>query len=315
MENKQSDRSRRVARAAELGATVFAERAAAFDRERRYCHENIPLLRDAGLLGMTLPVELGGGGAGYDETCAVIMETAKACTLTARVIVETNMGAVGAIMAYGTPDQRALAAELVLAGDKPAICITEPVAGSAATEMQTVAKKVDGGWRISGTKHWITGGGVSRLHLVFARAEDEAGRALGIGGFIVVADPANETWPDGLCIESHERTLGLCGMPEARLSFDGCFVPDADVLQAPGGFATGFKQLMTAYNAQRVGAAAVALGVADGALQHAKRYLVSREQFGRPIAEFQGLQWMVADMETAVHAGRLMITDAARSRG
>ncbi|MEO1794513.1 MAG: acyl-CoA dehydrogenase family protein, partial [Pseudomonadota bacterium] len=300
--------------ASTLAADVFDARAATWDRERRYCWDNIDDLRRHGVLGMTLPAELGGRGVDYTKACKVIEEIAGACALTARVVVETNMGAVGAILAYGTEPQKRRAAELVLAGDKPAICITEPSAGSAATDMQTTATPVDGGWRLNGIKHWITGGGISQLHLVFARVLDERGGDLGIGGFIVEADPANGRLHDGFRIARHERTLGLCGMPEAELHFDNVFVSADQVLAPPGGFKRGFAQLMTAYNGQRIGAASVAIGIARGALARAKAYALHREQFGRPIAEFQGLQWMIADMETGVHAAQLMIADAAATR-
>ena len=264
-------------------------------------------------MGMTLPVELGGRGASLLDACLVIEEVAKACTLSARIVVEANMGAVGAVMAYGTPAQKHLAASLVLAGDKPAICITEPEAGSAATDMRTTAKRKGDTYVLNGTKHWITGGGVSKLHLVFARVLDEDGQEEGIGGFLLHRDPEAGFDVPGFRIVRHERTMGLCGMPEAELAFEDVEVPADMALVPPGGFARGFAQLMTAYNAQRVGAGTVAMGVAAGAMERARDHLLEREQFGRPLAEFQGLQWMLADMEAGVHASRLMLHEAARS--
>ncbi|MEM7521769.1 MAG: acyl-CoA dehydrogenase family protein, partial [Pseudomonadota bacterium] len=118
-------------------AALFAPRAERWDRDRVYCWDNIADLKEAGVMGMTLPTSLGGQGASWRDVCLVIEEVAKACTLTARIVVEANMGAVSAVMAYGSPAQKRLAARYVLAGDKPAICITEPYAGSAATQMQT----------------------------------------------------------------------------------------------------------------------------------------------------------------------------------
>ncbi|MEM7654245.1 MAG: acyl-CoA dehydrogenase, partial [Pseudomonadota bacterium] len=191
----------------------------------------------------------------------------------------------------------------------------EPDAGSAATEMTTTARKVGGKYIINGRKHWITGGGVSKLHLIFARVIDEDGQEQGIGGFIVHRDPENGIEPEGFEIVRRERTMGLCGMPEAELAFTDLEVSEEFALQPPGGFKRGFAQLMNAYNSQRVGAGTVALGIAAGALEHAKRYVKERHQFGRPIAEFQGLQWMLADMDTSVHAARLMLYEAARSNG
>ncbi len=294
-------------------APGFAARAHKWDRTRSYCWDNIYELVDAGLMGMTLPREYGGLGASFHDCVLVIEEIAKVCTLTARVVVEANMGGISAIMAYGTAEQKAFCAPIVLAGDKPAICITEPEAGSAATEMQTTARRIDGGYLLNGTKHWITGGGVSKLHLVFARVVDETGVELGIGGFIVHRDPDAGILPQGFDILRREYTMGLCGMPEAELQFSEVMVEDAFALLPKSGYKRGFAELMTAYNSQRVGAGTIAMGVAAGALEHAKSFLKEREQFGRPLAEFQGLQWMIADMDASVHASRLMLHEAAKS--
>ncbi|MEM7443916.1 MAG: 3-sulfinopropanoyl-CoA desulfinase [Pseudomonadota bacterium] len=302
-------------KARELARTVFAPRAADWDRNRRYCWANIDDLVAAGFMGMTIPKDYGGRGVSLFEAALVVEEIAKACTLTARIVVEANMGALGAIMAYGIETQKRLVAPYVLAGDKPAIAITEPNAGSAATEMTTTAVRKGGKYILNGTKHWITGGGVSKVHLIFARVIDETGHEEGIGGFIVIRDPDNGIDPKGFEIAGLERTMGLCGMPEATLVFKNLEVPAENVLMPPSGFERGFAELMTAYNAQRVGAGTVALGVAAGALEMARDRLLAREQFGRPLAEFQGLQWMLADMDTAVHASRLMLHEAARSAG
>jgi len=300
--------------AADLARDVFAAKAAHWDETRLYPHDNVALLSEAGLMGMTIPRALGGLGASWLDMVRVIEPIAQACTLTARIVVEGNMGAVSAIMAYGSDAQRRLAADLVRAGDKPAICITEPGAGSAASHVATTARRDGADFVIDGEKHWITGGGVSRLYLIFARVLDSGGAAEGIGAFIVTAD-ADGALPEGFSVTGRERTMGLCGMPEARLSFQGLRVPGEMALVPPGGFARGFAQLMNAYNSQRVGAGTIAMGVASGALARARDYMLAREQFGRPIAEFQGLQWMLADMDTGVHASRLMLEDAAQSRG
>ncbi|MBI3451427.1 MAG: acyl-CoA dehydrogenase family protein, partial [Rhodospirillales bacterium] len=167
------------ARARALAQTAMAPRAAEIDRTEAYPWDHIERLRAAGFLGMTIPKELGGQGLGYLEAVLVIDEMARCCGPSARIVVETNMGAVGAILTYGTPAQRELAARLVLSGDKPAICITETGAGSAATEMTTRADRRGDRYVINGKKHWITGGGVSRLHLIFARVFDERGAEQG----------------------------------------------------------------------------------------------------------------------------------------
>ncbi|MEO1284888.1 MAG: 3-sulfinopropanoyl-CoA desulfinase [Pseudomonadota bacterium] len=303
-----------VASARDL-APEFERRAAHWDQTRSYCWRNVQDLSEAGIMGMTLPEHLGGQGASFLDVVEVVEEIAKVCTLTARVVVEANMGGISAVMAYGSEAQKAFCAPHVLAGDKPAICITEPEAGSAATEMQTTARKCGATYVLNGCKHWITGGGVSKLHLIFARVIDEAGDEQGIGGFIVFADPVAGDMPAGFEIVGRERTLGLCGMPEAELRFDTLEVHERWLLSPPSGLKRGFKDLMTAYNSQRVGAGTIAMGVAAGALDRAKSYLLERRQFGRPLAEFQGLQWMVADMETQICAARLLLRDAALSCG
>jgi len=307
-----SDAYRAIAR--ELAAK-FAPRAAQWDQSRTYCWQNIDDLVAEGIMGMTLPTRYGGRGASFHDTVIVVEEIAKACTLSARIVVEANMGGISAIMAYGSETQKEFVAPIVLAGDKPAICITEPGAGSAATQMATTARRVDGGYLLNGRKHWITGGGVSKLYLVFARVLDTQGEEQGIGAFILHHDPQNGTEPAGFTVAKRERTMGLCGMPEAELVFDDVMIEDRFVVIPPSGFRHGFADLMNAYNSQRVGAGTIAMGVAAGALEQAKRYMLEREQFGRPIAEFQGLQWMIADMDTAVHASRLMLHEAARSKG
>ncbi len=296
-------------------ARDFAPRAAEWDQTRDYCWKNVGELADAGLMGMTIPTAYGGGGASFYDAVLVIEEIAKACTLSARIVVEANMGGISAIMAFGSEDQKAFCAPYVLAGDKPAICISEPEAGSAATEMTTTARKAGNKYIINGCKHWITGGGVSKLHLIFARVIDEDGKELGIGGFIALRDPDAGIELKGLRVVRRERTMGLCGMPETELAFEDLEIDEEFAVILPSGYRRGFADLMNAYNSQRVGAGTIAMGIAAGALEHAKRYMLEREQFHRPLAEFQGLQWMLADMDAGVHASRLMLHDAAKSRG
>ncbi len=298
------------ARARELARTVIASRAADVDRDEAYPWDNVAALRDAGFTGMTVPTELGGPGHSFLDAVLVVEEMAKVCGVTGRIAVEANMGAISAILEYGTDAQRRMAADFVLDGDKPAICITEPGAGSAASMMTTRADKRGDTYVVNGMKHWITGGGVSRLHLVFARVFDEDGTELGIGGFLAVRD---ET--PGLDLGLREPTLGLRGIPEMQVICRDMVVPAAMVLLPPSGFRRGFADLMNAYNAQRVGAGTVALGIATGAYELAVGYAKTRQQFDRPIAEFQGLQWMLADMSTKLEASRSLTYRAACSRG
>ena len=286
--------------------------AAEIDRSEAYPWDSVEKLRQAGFMGMTVPESYGGPGLSYLDAVIVIEEVAKACGVSARIVVEANMGAIGAIMAYGSEDQKKLAAGCVLAGDKPAICITEPGAGSAATQMTTRADKKGERWILNGVKHWITGGGVSRLHLIFARAFDEAGVELGIAGFIVVRD-AESGAPKGLKIGKREPAMGLRGIPETEIIFDDLEVPDTMMVTPSQGLKRGFAGLMTAYNGQRIGAGTVALGIAQGSFDLALEYAKTRHQFDRPICEFQGLQWMLADMATGLDAARLMLYRAATS--
>ena len=299
-------------KARELAQGAIAARAAEIDRDERYPFENVELLRRAGFLGMTVSQEFGGGGRSYLDAVLVIEELAKSCGVTGRIAVETNMGAISAIMAYGDEGQKRHAANLLLAGDKPAICITEPEAGSAASWMTTRADRAMGptGERfvLHGRKHWITGGGVSKLHLIFARVFDEKGEELGIGGFIAVRDQDK-----GLGIGKREPTMGLRGIPETEIILDGLELGRDRLILPPEGYEAGFKRLMEAYNSQRTGAAAVALGIAQGALDHAVDFVKQRRQFGRPIAEFQGLQWMIAEATTRLEAARALVWKAAAS--
>lgn len=292
-------------------AEKIAPFAAETDRTERYPWHSVDALRCAGLMGMTIPREYGGLGASYFDAVLVIEELSKVCGATGRIAVESNMGAIGAIMAYGTAPQKKLAAELVLAGDKPAICITEPQAGSAATEMATRADKRGDVYVVNGTKHWITGAGVSKLHLIFARVFDEDRTQHGIGAFIVVRTAPND--PPGLMIGRREPAMGIRGIPEAEVNFENLEVPTAMLLAPAGDPRRWFARLMEAYNAQRVGAAAVALGIAEGAYDLAVAYAKERHQFGRPICEFQGLQWMLADMSIELAAAQALVYQAAAS--
>ena len=301
------------AHARDLAQNVIAPRAADVDRSEQYPWDNVAALRDAGFVGMTIPKEYGGQGRSFLDAVLLIVEMAKVCGVTGRIAVECNMGAVSAVMKYGNDAQRKMAAEVVLSGDKPAICITEPDAGSAASEMTTRADKKGDKWIVNGKKHWITGGGVSRLHLIFARVFED-GFEQGIGGFLAVRDPHAGT-PNGLVIGKREPTMGLRGIPEAEVIFEDLEVPDSMMITPPEGLRRGFAGLMNAYNSQRVGAAAVALGLAQGAYDKALAFSHEREQFGRPIREFQGLQWMLADMSVQLAAAEALCYKAAGKAG
>lgn len=295
--------------ARDLAQNTFAPTAADTDLTEAYPWKNVDRLLAEGFMGMTIPKELGGQGRSYHDTVIVIEEMAKACATMGRITVEANMGAIGAILRYGTEEQRKLAAAAVLSGDKPAICISEPNAGSAASEMTTRADRVGDDYILNGEKYWITGGGVSRLHLIFARVFD-GGVDQGIGAFICLRDGNS---PEGLVIGRRLYAMGVRGIPETHIEFRDLKIHKSMLVVPPGGLQRGFASLMNAYNAQRVGAGTVALGIAQGAFEEGVRYAKSRQQFGRPIAEFQGLQWMISDMSVQLEAARLLLHSAACS--
>ena len=288
----------------ELGRKEFAEKAARWDENHEYPWDNIHKLRESGLLGMTIPEEYGGQGRSLIDAVLSIETAAKYCGVTARVLVETNMGALGCVMAYGTDRQRKLVAGRILNdGDKPAIGMTEPEAGTALTDLQTRAEKKGDHYIINGTKHWITGGGVSISNLIFARFIED-GTDLGIGGILVDKDTP------GFTFGTVEKAMGLRGIPETELIFDDCEVSEENVVVGADGNES-FKKLMYGYNGQRVGASAVALGIAQGAHNLAVDWMNKRKAFNRPISEFQGLQWKMAESEIKLNAARLLIYRAA----
>ena len=159
-----------------MGREEFAAKAARWDRNHEYPHENVEALRRAGLLGMTIPKKFGGPERPLIDVVLAIEQIAKYCGVTARIVVETNMRALGSVMAYGTEtQQREIARRVLEDGDKPVIGMTEPSAGTDLTALKTTAVEHGGGYVINGTKHWITGGGISKTNLIFARIVDHDG--------------------------------------------------------------------------------------------------------------------------------------------
>jgi alkylation response protein AidB-like acyl-CoA dehydrogenase len=298
------EQKRIVALVDELGRKEFAPKAARWDEKHEYPWENVQRMRECNLLGMTIPTRYGGQGRSLLDAVLAIETASKYCGVSGRIIVETNMGALGCVMAYGTEEQRKLVAHRVLQeGDKPAIGMTEPEAGTALTDLTTRADKKGDKYIINGTKHWITGGGISVTNLVFARFFD-GDRELGIGGILV------DKGTPGFTFGRVEKAMGLRGIPETELIFNNCEVPSENVVVMGNG-TEGFKKLMNGYNGQRVGAGAVALGIAQGAHDLAVDYMKKRKAFGRPISDFQGLQWMMAESEIKLNSARLLIYRAA----
>jgi alkylation response protein AidB-like acyl-CoA dehydrogenase len=287
-----------------MGREQFAPKAARWDREHEYPYENVEALRRAGLLGMTIPKKFGGPERPLIDVVLAIEQIAKYCGVTARIVVETNMGALGCVMAYGSEaQQRELARRVLEDGDKPAIGMTEPGAGTDLTALKTRAVERDGVYVVNGTKHWITGGGISKSNLIFARIVDRDGGDQGIGGILV------DLGTPGFTVGRVEDAMGLRGIPEAELIFENCEVPAANLVVRDA--KDGFKKLMNGYNAQRIGASSVALGIAQGAHDLALDYMEQRVAFGRKLKEFQGLDWMMAESEMQLEAARLLVYRAA----
>jgi alkylation response protein AidB-like acyl-CoA dehydrogenase len=298
------EQNRMIAALDEIGKEEFAPKAARWDKTNEYPYENLERLKTMGILGMTIPARFGGRERPLIDAILAIQTVAKYCGVTARLIVETNMGALGCIMAYGTDAQHKLVAHRILVeGDKPAIGMTEPEAGTDLSSLTTRADKKGDCWVIDGKKHWITGGGISKTNLIFVRFF-ENGQELGIGGILVDKDTR------GFTIGKVEKAMGLRGIPEAELLFNQCVVPQNNVV-VMGDRKQGLKKLMFGYNAQRVGASAVALGIARGAHELAVQYMLERKAFGQTLSEFQGLQWKIANAEIELSAAHLLIYQAA----
>ncbi|MBI4609387.1 MAG: acyl-CoA dehydrogenase family protein [Candidatus Rokubacteria bacterium] len=290
--------------ARELADTVFRERAARWDEHEEYPWDNVKELTAHRLMGMTIPPAYGGRGLGALEAVLAIEAVARVCGVTGRILVDSNFGPVGVLVHYGTEAQKQKYLPRVVRGDKPAIAITEPNAGSAASDLETTAVADGDAWVLNGVKHWITGAGVSQTYVVFCRFDGIPGAA-GVGAVVVEADAP------GLTVRRRERAMGMRGIPEGEVVLADCRVPRENLIVGVGGFA----RLMAAYNGQRLGASTVALGLAQGALEAAVGYAQTRKQFGRPIGAFQGLRWMLADMAIEVEAARQLIYRTAANAG
>jgi alkylation response protein AidB-like acyl-CoA dehydrogenase len=281
----------------------IAPRAATWDEQERVPREHVTRLAEAGLLGQTLSPDAGGAGRSRLDVVRTIAEVARGCGVSARLIVDANFGAVQIIDRWASDELRHRYLPLVRRGEcLVSIAITEPEAGSAANELTTRAVVEGDDIVLNGTKRWITGAGERELTLVFARFGDVQGSA-GIGAVLVAADTP------GFRVGEREPTMGLRGLREGELHFERCRVPAANLIVPPG----GFGKLMAAYNGQRVAASAVAHGLGRGALAVAARYAKEREQFGRPIGDFQAVQLLLADMAIQLDAAELLIERAAHT--
>ncbi|MFF3272435.1 acyl-CoA dehydrogenase family protein [Streptomyces chrestomyceticus] len=274
--------------------------AAEQEEAGRFPRETFALLSESGLLSLPYAEEFGGGGQPY-EVYLQILEELAAARLTVGLGVSVHTLACHALAEFGTKEQRAAHLPAMLGGGLlGAYCLSEPASGSDAASLTTKAVRDGDTWTLEGTKAWITHGGVADFYTVLARTGDKGAR--GITAFLVPGDA------EGLTAAAPERKMGMKGSPTAQLHFDGVRVPDARRIGDEG---QGFTIALSALDSGRLGIAACAIGIAQAALDEALEYTASRQQFGRPIADFQGLRFMIADMATQIEAGRSLYLAAA----
>ncbi|KUJ69633.1 acyl-CoA dehydrogenase [Streptomyces albus subsp. albus] len=292
-----------IALVRELSEREIRPRAAEEEAAGHFPRRLFRLLSESGLLGLPYPEAYGGGGQPYEVYVQVLEELA-AVRLTVGLGVSVHSLACHGLAGFGTAEQRAEHLPAMLGGGLlGAYCLSEPAAGSDAAALRTRAVRDGDTWTLTGTKAWTTHGGVADFYTVFARTGGEGPR--GITAFLVPGDA------EGLSAAAPERKMGMNGSPTAQLVFDGVRVPDARRLGEEG---QGFALALSALDAGRLGIAACAVGVAQAALDEAVGYTVERRQFGRPVADFQGLRFMMADMATQIEAGRALYLATARRR-
>ncbi|OII68500.1 acyl-CoA dehydrogenase family protein [Streptomyces sp. CC77] len=280
-----------------------APKAAEEEDAGRFPRETFSLLSDAGLLGLPYDSAHGGGDQPYEVYLQVLEELA-AARLTVGLGVSVHSLACHALAGYGTKDQQAEHLPAMLGGGLlGGYCLSEPASGSDAASLRTKAVRDGDDWVVTGTKAWITHGGIADFYTVMARTGAEGPR--GVTAFLVPGDA------EGLTAAAPEKKMGMKGSPTAQLHFDGVRVPDARRIGEEG---QGFSIALSALDGGRLGIAACAVGVAQAALDAATAYALDRRQFGRPIGDFQGLRFMLADMATQIEAGRALYLTAARLR-
>lgn len=295
-------------RARELAETELRPYAARWDEKEEFPERSYQLLSEHGFLGLSVAPEYGGKGLGIFEACLVIEEIARGCLATAMALQMNANGPPAALRHLGSEDQRRRYLPGAADGSRYfAIAMTEPQAGSAGTALETSLRRDGEGYRLSGTKCYITGGARATDFLVFCRAEGTQG-SYGIGAVFVSSKA------DGFAPPVIERKMGGRGVAEATLHFDDVYIPHEDVVLAPDPDSKGgAKILLTQFNPERCGNAAMSIGIAQAALDDAVAHALAREQFGRPIIEFQGIQWKIADMALDVEMSRLLLWKAAQS--
>ncbi|MEV7794012.1 acyl-CoA dehydrogenase [Streptomyces sp. NPDC087512] len=287
----------------DIAEREIAPRAAEEEDAGRFPREVFTLLSEAGLLGLPYDAEYGGGEQPYEVYLQVLEELA-AVRLTVGLGVSVHTLASYALAAHGTKEQQVEHLPAMLGGGLlGAYCLSEPASGSDAASLRTKAVRDGDDWVLTGTKAWITHGGIADFYTVMARTGAEGPK--GITAFLVPGDA------EGLSAAVPEKKMGLKGSPTAQIHLDGVRVPDSRRLGDEG---QGFSIALSALDSGRLGIAACAIGVAQAALDEALSYAAERRQFGKPISDFQGLRFMLADMATQIEAGRALYLAAARLR-
>lgn len=260
-------------------------------------------LAELGFMGLNIDADYGGTEAGVVAFSLAITEIAKACASTAVTMSVTNMVAE-VIQAVGSDEQKQKYLPKICSGEylSGSFCLTEAGAGSDPSAMRTRAIKTEGGWSISGTKQWITSASFAGVFVVWAVTDPDAPKGKGISCFLVEATTV------GITVGPGEKKMGQHGSPTNEVHFDNCIVPDSAVL---GKLNDGFRIAVAELAGGRIGIGSLALGIGLAAMDYATRYATERKQFGKPISDFQGLQWMIADRATELEAARLLLMSAA----
>jgi len=283
----------------------FKKLAVEIDRTGEYPTHLLKKYGELGLLGMTLSPEYGGGGQPGINAILAIEQLAKFSPMIATPVFESNIGPVTVINAFGTPEQKRAIVPGVCKGElSVSVSMTEPEAGSDLTSLSTKLVEDGDGYRLNGRKVFISGGGEASHYLVYCRFGDVSGYK-GIGAVIL------EKGTPGFTFGKQEEFMGLRGLPSCDLILEDVKVPKENVVVEEG----GFRNLMTTFDLERCGNAAMCLGVAGGALEEAKAYAMERRAFGRPICEFQDVQFMIVNMATKLDAARLLVYRAATGAG
>jgi alkylation response protein AidB-like acyl-CoA dehydrogenase len=286
----------------DLARNEIAPRAAEVDRTEEFPAENIRQMAELDLMGLPYPEKYGGGGGDYLSYAIAVEEIARACGATALIYAAHVSIGCGPIYEFGTEEQKQHWLPRLCSGQGlAAFGLTEPEAGSDAGATRTVAVRDGDDYVVNGSKMWITSGAIADVVVATAKTDPQAGTR-GISSLLV------ERGTPGFIPGKNEPKMGLKGSVTSALSFENCRVPASNLLGKEG---EGFKQMLVALDGGRISIGAMAVGLAQAALDEATHYAKERVQFGQPIAKFQAIQWMVADMATEIDAARMMVYRAA----